>query len=99
MRAHRAYLLGCGLALPLLALAAGLQAATVTASPPKFATDVNRALKGDRLPAVTPAGDANSSAPGFKAPPAHPRLPEGCEAAVSAMTQSSLARTPARCIS
>ena len=35
MRAHRAYLFGVGLALPILALVAGLQVESVAASPPK----------------------------------------------------------------
>jgi len=97
MRASRAYLLGSGLALPLLALVAAVQVETVAASPHKATTDVNRALKGDRLPMVAPAGDAASSAPRVRAPTQG--LPVGCEAAVSAMTRSPLARTPARCIS
>ena len=96
MRAYRAYLLGCGLALPLLALAAGMQAPTVATAPQKSATDVNRALKGDRLPIIAPA-DSASTTPGVGTP--SPRMPDGCEASVSAMTRSPLARTPARCIS
>jgi hypothetical protein len=101
MRAHRAYFLGCGLALPLLALLVSLEVPTVAAAPQKSAldvnrtlkTDVNRTLKGDRLPLVGPSDNAST------APTSYPRLPEGCEAAVSAMTRSSLARIPARCIS
>ena len=96
MRVCRACLLVCGLALPLLALAADLEVATVAASPQKAATNVNRALKGDRLPLVAPT-DSASTTPVLRAPA--PRLPDGCEAAVSAMTRSSLAHTPARCIS
>jgi hypothetical protein len=100
MRAYRAYVLGCGLGLALLGVVAGLQAATVAASPDGAmagpVTDVNRALKSDRLPLVTPAENA-SSAPSLRAP--YPRLPDGCEATVSAMARSSLAHTPGRCIS
>jgi hypothetical protein len=99
MRTHRAYLFGVGLALPILALVAGLQVQTVAASPQKITTqkattDVNRVLKGDRL---VPAAAGESAE--RQAPTARPRLPDGCEATVSAMTRSSLAQTPGRCIS
>jgi hypothetical protein len=95
MRAHRAYLLGGILGLAILAAGAGLQALPVAASPHNSAkaVELNRALKGDRLPAVAPAGETESL------PAARPRLPEGCEASVSSMTRSSLAHTPARCLS
>ena len=95
MRKHRAYLVGVGLALPMLALVAGLQVPTVAASPQSPTTDVNRALKGDRLPAAA----TNGNPANLPAPRATPKLPDGCEAAVSAMTRSSLAQTPGRCIS
>ena len=96
MRRQSAYLFGIGLALPVLALVAGLQVPTVAASPQNATMDVNRTLKGDRLPATSgnPA-DLQS----WQAPRANPKLPDGCEAAVSAMTRSSLAQTPGRCIS
>ncbi|HEY6255958.1 MAG TPA: hypothetical protein VIY51_09220 [Xanthobacteraceae bacterium] len=98
MRPHRAYLLGSAIALITLALAAGLQVLPVAASPhagtPATATPVNRILKGDRLPVAAPA-----DVQGLKVPAVRPRLPEGCEATVSSMTRSSLAQTPARCLS
>ena len=95
MRPHRAYLLGGVVGLAILAAGASLQALPVAASPHSGAhtMDLNRALKGDRLPAVAPAGETESI------PATRPRLPEGCEASVSSMTRSSLARTPARCLS
>jgi hypothetical protein len=103
MRRHSAYLFGIGLALPLLALVAGLQVPTVAASPQdaKDATlDVNRMPKGDRLPSVHPTIDGKpADLQGWQAPRPNPKLPDGCEAAVSAMTRSSLAQTPGRCIS
>jgi hypothetical protein len=97
MRHHRAYLFGVGLALPVLALVAALQVPTVAASPqsPAPATDVNRTLKGDRLPAAATNGNPAQ----LQAPRATPKLPDGCEATVSAMTRSPLAQTPGRCIS
>ena len=61
MRGRRAYLFGVGLALPLLALVAGLQVPSLTASPQIATTDVNRSLKGDRLPVFVPATNANPS--------------------------------------
>jgi hypothetical protein len=96
MRTHRAYLFGVGLALPMLALVAGLQVPSVAASPQSAVTDVNRTLKGDRLPAVT---SGNPDRQGWQTRQPAPKLPDGCEATVSAMTRSSLAQTPGRCIS
>ncbi len=98
MRTHRAYLFGVGLALPMLALVAGLQMPSVAASPSQpVVTDVNRALKGDRLPAVTSGNPADRQ--GWQTRQPTPKLPDGCESTVSAMTRSSLAQTPGRCIS
>jgi hypothetical protein len=110
MRGQWAYLLGGGLAVAMLGFVAGLQLPTVAASPQidtqqidtQDATmQVNRSLKGDRLGApVPPAMSANprdSQRP--EAPRATPKLPDGCEAAVSAMTRSSLAQTAGRCVS
>jgi len=100
MRIHRAYLFGIGLALPLLALVAGLQVPTVAASPQSPTTDVKRVLKGDRLPSALPATDGKpADRQGWQAPRPDPKLPDGCEATVSAMSRSSLAQTPGRCIS
>jgi glucose/arabinose dehydrogenase len=109
MRAHRAYLLGSGLAVAVLAFAAGLQVPSVSASTQAATqvathdatTQVNRSLKGDRLGvSVSPEMSASPAAPqGTEAPRATPKLPDGCEASVSAMTRSSLAQTPGRCVS
>ena len=96
MSRHSPYLFGVGLALPILALVAGLQVPTVAASPGPT-TEVNRTLKGDRLPSVLPATSADpTELQGRRAPPT---LPDGCEATVSAMTRSPLAQMPGRCIS
>jgi hypothetical protein len=97
MSRHSPYLFGVGLALPILAWVAGLQVPTVAASPQSPTTEVNRALKGDRLPSILPATSANPSEPQGRR--ARPTLPYGCEAPVSAMTQSPLAQTAGRCIS
>ena len=101
MRPRSAYLFGIGLALPMLALVAGLQVPTVAASPQDPTTAVNRSLKGDRLPPnLPPATTANPShLEGRQAPRTSPKLPDGCEATVSVMTQSPLAQTAGRCIS
>jgi hypothetical protein len=97
MSRHSSYLFGVGLALPILALVAGLQVPPVAASPQNPMTEVNRALKGDRLLSVLPATSANPTE--LQGRPARPTLPDGCEAPVSAMTRSPLAQTPGRCIS
>jgi hypothetical protein len=97
MRTHRAYLFGVGLALPMLALVTGLQVPPVAASPQPAATDVNRILKGDRLLSVI--GGKPHDRQGWQTLQRTPKLPDGCEATVSAMTRSSLAQTPGRCIS
>jgi len=107
MRPHRAYLLGATLGLATLALTAATQVLPISASPHATTSGqvnrplpdmnralMNRALKSDRLPAAVP-----TEAQGRKAPAVQPRLPEGCEASVSAMTRSPLAQTPARCLS
>jgi hypothetical protein len=100
MRPRSAYLFGIGLALPMLALVAGLQVPTVAASPQDPTTAVNRSLKGDRLPPNLPATTANpSDLQGSQAPRMRPTLPDGCEATVSVMTRSLLAQTAGRCIS
>jgi hypothetical protein len=100
MRPRSAYLFGIGLALPMVALVAGLQVPTVAASPQDPTTAVNRSLKGDRLPPNLPATTANpSDLQGSQAPRMRPTLPEGCEATVSVMTRSLLAQTAGRCIS
>jgi hypothetical protein len=100
MRQRSAYLFGVGLALPMLALVAGLQVPKVAASPQSATLDVNRMLKGDRLLSIHPATDGKpADLQGWQAPRANPKLPDGCEAAVSAMTRSSLAQTAGRCIS
>jgi hypothetical protein len=83
----------------LLALVSALQTVPVAAAtrtaPHVNATIVDRTLKGDRLPV-----DAASGAAGARTPAGgNSRMPEGCEATVSAMTQSPLAHTPGRCIS
>jgi hypothetical protein len=97
MSRNSPYLFGVGLALPILALVAGLQVPTVAASPQSPMTEVNRSLKGDRLPSVLPATSADpAELQGRQAPPT---LPDGCEATVSAMTRSPLAQMPGRCIS
>ena len=72
MRTHRAYLFGVGLALPMVALVAGLQVPSVAASPQPAATDVNRSLKGDRLPAVTRGNPADRQ--GWQNPAAPPKI-------------------------
>jgi hypothetical protein len=102
MRGHWAYLFGSGLGLAMLALVAGLQVRTVAASPQSLVQDatagVNRSLKGDRLDLPTMSMSAKpTDRQGSQAK--RGRLPDGCEAAVSAMTRSSLAQTPGRCIS
>jgi hypothetical protein len=102
MRGHWAYLFGGGLGLAMLALVAGLQVRTVAASPQSLVQDatagVNRSLKGDRLALPTMSMSAKpTDRQGSQVK--RGRLPDGCEAAVSAMTRSSLAQTPGRCIS
>jgi hypothetical protein len=84
------------------AVVAGLQVRTVAASPQSLVQEatagVDRSLKGDRLALPTMSMSAKpTDRQGSQAK--RGRLPDGCEAAVSAMTRSSLAQTPGRCIS
>jgi hypothetical protein len=105
MRPHRAYLVGGFLGLAILSVGAGLQVLPVAASSGAASAsthaassyagpNLDRALKGDRLPdAAAPVGEARP----LKAK--QPRLPEGCEASVSSISHSPLAQTPADCLS
>ncbi len=99
MRPHRAYLVGGFLGIAILAVGAGLQVlpvaaqnGSVEAASTSAGLNLDRDLKGDRLPA-TPVGEAQP----LKAK--QPRLPEGCEASVSSISHSPLAQTPADCLS
>lgn len=101
MRPHFAYLFGSALGLGLLALVAGLQGSSVAAAahtaPQVTTTVIDRTLKGDRLPVVDTAvsGSIRMRTPAATGN----RLPDGCEASVSAMERSPLAHVPGRCIS
>jgi hypothetical protein len=94
------YLLAGGLVLVMLALAVGLRVPAATAlsegdSDPVM--EMNRTLKGDRLPAV-PAAKRPKPAD-LENPSIDRKLPDGCESVVSPITRSSLARTAGRCVS
>ena len=103
MRKHSAYLFGIGLALPMLALVAGLQVPIVAASPQNPTTDINRTLKGDRMQTV-PSKSRNAvngpleiKAP--QSPAALPELLDGCEPVISSIGQTPLAKIAGRCVS
>jgi len=79
MRQSRYVLSVAGLATALLSLVAGLEIQLALANPTIDATarafaptSINRHLKGDRLPAVSPQRGEN--------PAKEPSLPPGCEA-------------------
>ena len=89
------YFLGvCSSALLLTSFVVGLEVTAATARPEAapILNSVNRALKADRLPAradrATPVEQDTSA-----------RLPDGCEALVSTIERSPLARIPGRCVS
>jgi hypothetical protein len=63
-------------------------------SPPALTTSVNRALKGDRLPAA--AGPGRLGSPARVLPGA--RIPFGCEAAFSPISSPALAHIIRRCM-
>ena len=93
MRRFFQYLVrGLGLALATVGVATGLDAISAVASPQVAAVvAVDRSLKGDRLAApVRPVQLQLQNLP---------RLPDGCEAIVSTITRSSLARLAGRCVS
>jgi hypothetical protein len=93
--------LGIVFAFEVLQESIGQAAASVERAAPGPAYDVNRSLKGDRLPAiVVPEGVGQSGAqvPGNPAPSApKARLQDGCETAVSAIIRSQAPRA-ARCV-
>ena len=63
-------------------------------SPPALTTSVNRALKGDRLPAA--AGPGRLGSPARALPRA--QIPFGCEAAFSPIASPALAHIFRRCM-
>src|SRR3954466_8335157 len=76
-------------ALAMLYCLAGVEATLATARAPKVhPINVNRALKGDRLPGA-PTGSIPPAPVKIQAPV---RLPAGCEAIVSVITRSPLAQ-------
>jgi hypothetical protein len=83
----------------VLALAyclAGVEATPATARAPKVdPINVNRVLKGDRLPGAT-TGSIPPAPVKIQAPV---RLPAGCEAIVSVITRSPLAQVAGNCVS
>jgi hypothetical protein len=100
MRRHSRFLVGgCGVAFAAASFLIGLEVSANTVAPSfeSPAPVFNRTLKGDRLP-LTPAKSRNAvNGPSIKALPA--ALLDGCEAVVSAIGQSPLARVPGRCVS
>lgn len=106
MRRYSQYFAGCfGAAFVVASFLVGLEVSATTAAPSitQNTTTINRLLKGDRMPVVTPmSGKALNLPVETKAPPApspKPRLLEGCEPMISAIGQSPLAQIAGRCIS
>ena len=90
---------GFGFALATAALLLGLHAsATAWSSADRVPHEINRVLKGDRLPcASTGARNAVDRTP-RKSPPV-PTMLEGCEPAISSIVKSALAKIATRCLS
>ena len=105
MLRHRPCLLAClCLAAGIGGFTAGLQvsAATVISDRAKLVPiTVNRTLKGDRLAvhSVNRWPDEKMPATFSPAPEAKPKLPVGCEAAISEIVESPLASIASRCLS
>jgi hypothetical protein len=105
MRRHSRFLVGCcGAAFAVASFMIGLEVSSTTAAPSAgTATQVNRALKSDRLPLITvKSRNAVNGPVEIKAPPApvsRPELLDGCEPVISAIGQSPLAQIPGRCVS
>ncbi|HEY3696280.1 hypothetical protein [Phenylobacterium sp.] len=83
--------------MAMLYCIAGLEVSPATARAPKVEpvnVNINRVLKGDRLPG---AGAATRATPVKMQAPV--TLPAGCEAIVSVITRSPLAQVAGNCVS
>jgi hypothetical protein len=79
-------------ALAMLYCLLGVEVTPATARAPQFEPiNVNRVLKGDRLPVTISAKPGKMRTQSI--------LPEGCEAIVSAIIRSPLAQIAGRCVS
>jgi hypothetical protein len=112
MRRHSRYLisgLGGAVALGLFVIGLELSATTAWSGPDRASQrinphQVNRTLKGDRLPLIAEKTRKNAvngplEIPVPRVPAAKQELPDGCEPIVSAIAQSPLSRIPGRCLS
>ncbi|HEY7663709.1 MAG TPA: hypothetical protein VH934_11355 [Xanthobacteraceae bacterium] len=106
MRRYSQYFAGCfGAAFVIASFLVALEVSATTAAPSitQDTVSINRVLKGDRMPLVTPVSGKPLNRPlETKAPPTpspKPRLLEGCEPVISAIGQSPLAQVAGRCIS
>ena len=103
MRRQSGFLVGgLGAAFAVASFLVGLEVSATTAAPSveRAAPAINRALKSDRLPLLPGnSGNAVNGPVQIKAPPtAKPVLLDGCEAIVSVIGQSPLARIAGRCV-
>ena len=79
-------------ALAMLYCLVGVEVTPATARAPQVdPINVNRVLKGDRQPVANSVKPMKTARPG--------RLPDGCEAIVSAIIRSPLAQVAGRCVS
>lgn len=104
MQRHSRYLVGCcAAAFVIASFVTGLEVSATTAAPSiaRTAPQVNRTLKGDRMPLIPATSRKAVNGPfEMKVPPApKPRLLEGCEPVVSSIGQSPLAQIAGRCVS
>jgi hypothetical protein len=112
MRRHSRYLIsGLGATVALGFLVIGLELSATNAwsgvdsmTPRTKAQQVDRSLKGDRLPLVPESARKNAvngptEIQPRRAPPARQELLDGCEPIVSTIAQSPLSRVAGRCLS
>ena len=95
--------LGVVVALGFFVIGLEVSASTVGAGATRAPHQVDRTLKGDRLPLIPERARKNAVNGPIEilAPraPVRQELPDGCESIVSQIAQSPLAQVPGRCIS
>jgi len=93
--------LGCTLAAAVFFLSVEMSGPSAWSATNSAAHNVDRALKGDRLPPVLKPADVNEQVgiSDRSEPALVPELLDGCEPMVSAIGKPALARIAGRCLS
>ena len=95
--------LGVVVALGFFVIGLEVSASTVGSGATRSSHQVDRTLKGDRLPLIPERARKNAVNGPIEIlaprPPVRQELPDGCESIVSQIAQSPLSQVPGRCVS